>query len=181
MRALIVVDVQNDFVSGSLPVPDAQEVAERIQVLMQVGNYDYVVATQDWHVDPGDHFDKWPVHCKAGEHGAEIAKPLDVWKFDAMFRKGQHSDGYSGFEGITSSGEMLEQWLSNHHVDQVDIVGLALDHCVRATALDAARLNFDTRVLARYTAAVEDEKVWGALRELEDAQVKLAFSKEVNK
>ncbi len=88
-----------------------------------------------------------------------------------MFSKGQYSDGYSGFEGETDAGELLVDWLRVREVTAVDVVGIATDHCVRATALDAARHGFDVRVLAGLTAGVSASTVDAALAELREAEV----------
>ena len=153
-RALIVVDVQNDFCEGgSLAVAGGAEAAFRINGLIHAWHeaeprdreYDVVVATRDHHIDPGDHFseqpdflDSWPAHCVVGTDGAAFHPNLDPQPFDAVFLKGEHQAAYSGFEGKAADGTDLDSWLKSHGVDEIDICGLATDYCVRATALDAA-------------------------------------------
>ena len=166
-RALIVVDVQNDFTEGgSLAVTGGAAVARAITEHVHAHREDYVavVGTRDWHVDPGHHFaehpnyvDTWPPHCVVGTPGADSHPAIDVPSVDAWFTKGEHSAAYSGFEGATDSGGRrvgLGAWLRERSVEAVDVVGIATDHCVRATALDAAAEGFDTRVLIDLTAAV---------------------------
>jgi nicotinamidase/pyrazinamidase len=181
-RALIVVDVQNDFCEGgSLPVDGGARVASEISDLLhhwtrkdpKAPPYDVVVATKDHHVDPGDHWsrdpdfvDSWPVHCQVGTDGEAFHPNLDPQPFDAIFLKGDHAAAYSGFEGRTSDGVELAQWLKAHHVERVDVCGIATDHCVRATALDARAKGFGTRVLTTLCAGVAPETTEAALAEM---------------
>src|SRR6476620_927944 len=186
-RALIVVDVQNDFCEGgSLAVRGGADVARRISVHVnaRVADYDHVVATADWHIDPGDHFsttpdfvDSWPVHCVADSDGADFHPNL-VGAFDnieAVFRKGEHAAAYSGFEGRSADDEhvALATWLTERDISRVDIVGIATDHCVRATALDARREGFETTVLLDLTAGVARATTNTALAQLAEAGVRL--------
>lgn len=177
MHALIIVDVQNDFCEGgSLAVAGGTAVARGISDLLASGDhgYDYVVATQDFHVDPGSHFSdhpdyarSWPAHCVAGSRGADFHPDLDAKPIKAVFRKGEHSAAYSGFEGVNADGTSLADWLRAHDVDNVDVVGIATDYCVRATAADAAVNGFRTRVLLGLTAGVDPgttAEAIGALR-----------------
>jgi nicotinamidase/pyrazinamidase len=177
-NALIVVDVQNDFCEGgSLGVAGGAKVAEDVNTLLRDTSYDHVVATRDYHIDPGAHFsdhpdfvDSWPVHCVAGTPGASFHPALDVAPLEAVFSKGAHTAAYSGFEG--SLGETnLAAWLRFRAVDRVDIVGIATDHCVRATALDAVGEGFDTTVLLAFTAGVSPATTTAALAELRAAGV----------
>ncbi|WAL64427.1 nicotinamidase [Amycolatopsis cynarae] len=186
-KALIVVDVQNDFCEGgSLAVAGGAETAEKITGYLAAGGYEYVVATRDHHIDPGDHFSdepdfvrSWPRHCEAGTPGADFHPVLDTSALAAVFDKGQYSDGYSGFEGTTDSGETLEAWLRARDVSAVDVVGIATDHCVRATALDAARAGFSVRVLLDLTAGVAADTVERTLAELSAAGVALTGTPRV--
>jgi nicotinamidase/pyrazinamidase len=175
MRALIVVDVQNDFCEGgALPVTGGAAVAGAISdYLSTSADYRYVVATQDFHVDPGDHFSdrpdyssSWPPHCLAGSTGAQFHPDLDSDRFDAVFRKGAYDAAYSGFEGVDDAGTPLADWLAKHNVDQVDVVGIATDHCVRRTAEDAAHAGLATRVLLDLTAGVGEESTAAAIADL---------------
>ena len=165
MRALIIVDVQNDFCEGgSLAVAGGAAVARGISSLLASPDhgYSHVVATQDFHIDPGGHFaehpdyaESWPPHCVAGSPGAEFHPDLDPASIERVFRKGKHAAAYSGFEGVDSDEVPLADWLRARHVDQVDIVGIATDYCVRATAADAAREGFRAQVLLGLTAGVD--------------------------
>ncbi len=186
-KALIVVDVQNDFCEGgSLPVTGGAAVAAAISAHAAGGAYDHVVATRDYHVDPGDHFSAhpdyartWPVHCVRGTPGASFHPELDVVPVAAVFSKGAHAAAYSGFEGADGDGVPLADWLRDREVADVDIVGIATDHCVRATALDAARAGLRTTVLLDLTAGVARSTVDTALTELAAAGVTLIGSPRV--
>ena len=183
-RALIIVDVQNDFCEGgSLPVTGGAAVAAAITDFLASDSavgYQHVVATRDHHVDPGDHFDdepdyvtSWPPHCVEGTPGAELHPALDTSRIEACFAKGRHQAAYSGFEGADRHGTGLGQWLRDHDVTAVDVVGLATDHCVRATALDAATDGFATRVLLDLTAGVTEETTARAVAEMREAGVEI--------
>ncbi len=150
-----MVDVQNDFCpGGALAVPDGDAVVEPVNRLASAAQF--VVATRDWH--PPDHGSfaeqggPWPVHCVAESHGAELHPGIDRTRLDAVVDKGQARDteGYSGFEATG-----LEELLRSRGVDTVDVAGLALDYCVRATALDAKRAGFNVVVHRDATRAVE--------------------------
>ena len=173
-RALIIVDVQNDFCEGgSLAVRGGSDVAARIGGRAEAGDYDVVVATKDFHIDPGDHFTEWPPHCVAGTDGAEFHPNLDTTTVDAVFRKGADRAAYSGFEGSADDGTALADYLRGRDVTHVDVVGIATDHCVRATALDAAGAGFRTRVLLDLCAGVAPDTTSAALDELREAGVEL--------
>jgi len=183
--ALIIVDVQNDFAEGgSLAVTGGASVAAAISAALNedTGRWDHVVATKDHHIDPGAHFhespdfvDSWPAHCVVGTPGAEFHPELDTDRIEAVFEKGHHSAAYSGFEG-QAAGIGLAAWLRMRNVSEVEIVGIATDHCVRATALDAAREGFKTTVLLGLTAGVARETAERALLELRQAGVSLVGS-----
>ncbi|KOG88999.1 isochorismatase family protein [Streptomyces varsoviensis] len=187
-RALIVVDVQNDFCEGgSLAVAGGADVAAGITDLVgeATAGYRYVVATRDHHIDPGEHFsahpdyeNSWPPHCVAGTEGSgfhpNFAPAVASGAVEAVFDKGAHTAAYSGFEGADENGTPLAQWLRDRDVAEVDIVGLATDHCVRATALDARRERFTTRVLLDLTAGVSRHTTERAMEELRDAGVDLS-------
>ncbi|GAA2986831.1 isochorismatase family protein [Kitasatospora sp. NPDC006786] len=186
-RALIVVDVQNDFCEGgSLAVAGGAEVAAAITDLIAESSpgYHHILATRDHHIDPGDHFsaepdyvDSWPPHCVAGTEGVgfhpNFAPAVISGAVEAVFDKGAHSAAYSGFEGLDENNRGPVEWLRERQVDQIDVVGIATDHCVRATALDAARAGFSTRVLLDLTAGVAAETTAAALAELRAAGVEL--------
>ncbi|MEU1986071.1 nicotinamidase [Nocardia sp. NPDC019395] len=181
-RALVVVDVQNDFCEGgSLAVAGGARVAGLISEYLRDSEYDVVVATRDHHVDPGAHFsdtpdfvDSWPPHCRVGTPGAEFHPGFDTGAVQEIFSKGEYSAAYSGFEGAAPDGTALADWLRARDIDSVDIVGIATDHCVRATALDSAAAGFSTRVLLGLTAGVAPATVDSALRQLDRAGVELA-------
>lgn len=189
-RALIVVDVQNDFCEGgSLPVEGGARVAADIADLVhtwsaggpEAPDFAHVVATKDHHVDPGQHWsrepdyrDSWPVHCRVGTDGEAFHPNLDPQPFHAIFLKGEHEAAYSGFQGRTLDGVGLADWLREHRVASVDICGIATDYCVRQTALDAVREGFTTRVLADLCAGVAPETSAAALEELRAAGVDVA-------
>lgn len=176
-NALIVVDVQNDFCEGgSLAVTGGAAVAAAISQHIAQTPYDVVVATRDYHIDPGAHFsdepdyvDSWPVHCVAGTAGASFHPELDVTAIQAVFSKGAYAAAYSGFEGASADGSSLVDWLRARDVTTVDVVGIATDHCVRATALDAAQAGLTTRVLLGLTAGVAQPTVDSALEQLRGA------------
>jgi nicotinamidase/pyrazinamidase len=187
-RALVVVDVQNDFCEGgSLAVAGGAAVAAAIteHVRSGAGGYAHVVATRDHHVDPGGHFaeqpdflETWPRHCVVGTEGVELHPALDRGPIEAVFDKGEHAAAYSGFEGRSSAdgpepGVPLADWLRGRGVDAVDVVGIATDHCVRATALDAVGEGFATRVLLPLTAGVQEASTDAALEQLRTAGVAL--------
>ncbi|GGT40746.1 isochorismatase family protein [Streptomyces atratus] len=187
-RALIVVDVQNDFCEGgSLAVAGGADVAAAITDLIgeaQPG-YRHVVATRDHHVDPGNHFSTepdyehtWPAHCVAGTEGVgfhpNFAPAVASGAIDAVFDKGAYAAAYSGFEGLDENGVGLADWLRDRGVTEVDVVGIATDHCVRATALDAVRAGLTAHVLLDLTAGVAEETTERALEELRRAGVKLS-------
>jgi nicotinamidase/pyrazinamidase len=163
-RALLVVDVQNDFCEGgSLAVEGGAAVAAAITdyVAAEHSRYDHIVGTRDWHVAPGGHFaahpdyvDSWPPHCVAGTSGADFHPALDTGRLEAVFSKGADAAAYSGFEGATDDAVSLSAWLRGHDVDDITVVGIATDHCVRATALDGVQNGFDTHVLLGLTAGV---------------------------
>ena len=181
-RALVIVDVQNDFCEGgSLAVAGGAAVAAGISlVLDKAGDrWDHVVATKDWHIDPGAHFsadpdfvESWPAHCVVGTGGAEFHPELRTDRIEAVFHKGEHAAAYSGFEGHTEAGETLADWLRSRDVFEVEVVGIATDHCVRATALDARAAGFDTTVLLELTAGVAQATTDAALQEFRTASVR---------
>ncbi|KPC64858.1 isochorismatase family protein [Streptomyces chattanoogensis] len=187
-RALIVVDVQNDFCEGgSLAVAGGADVAAAITDLVGQaagGCYRHVVATRDHHIDPGDHFSEapdyertWPVHCLAGTEGSSFhpnfAPAVASGAVDAVFDKGAHTAAYSGFEGRDENGTLLADWLRERNVTEVDVVGIATDHCVRSTALDALHAGLRTHVLLDLTAGVAAGTTERALEELRAAGAEL--------
>jgi nicotinamidase/pyrazinamidase len=182
MRALVIADVQNDFCEGgTLAVNGGAAVAAAISAYVRTTTYDHVVATRDQHADPGAHFsdtpdfvDTWPPHCRRGTPGASFHPDLDVAPIEAVFDKGAYAAAYSGFEGVEPGGASLTDWLRAHGVDTVHVVGIATDHCVRATALDAVAAGFSTTVLLDLCAGVAPETITRALAQLREAGVTIA-------
>ncbi|HKU29687.1 MAG TPA: isochorismatase family protein [Arthrobacter sp.] len=204
-RALIIVDVQNDFCEGgSLPVEGGAATAAAISEYLDTHyqQFDHIVATQDWHVEPGSHFsdtpdwvDSWPPHCRAGSKGAELHPDLDAEYIQAYFRKGQFTAAYSGFEGVLApedevpTGELtpggapaleadedalgLDDWLQSHGVEDVVVVGIATDYCVKATALDAVQAGYAVTVIGDLTAGIADD-LGDTYAELEENGVELS-------
>ena len=182
MRALIIVDVQNDFCEGgAIPVAGGAAVAHAItDYLRGQPAYGHVVATKDWHIDPGAHFsdhpdyrNSWPPHCRPATWGAKFHPDLDSSAIEAVFKKGAYSAAFSGFEGVDEHGTALAEWLHQRGVVDVDIVGIATDYCVRLTARDALAEGFGTRVLVDLTAGVAPDTTDSALAELREAGIEL--------
>ena len=182
-RALLVVDVQNDFCEGgALAVPGGAAVAAATSSYLErtVGRYDHVVASQDFHVDPGAHFaaepdfvDSWPPHCVAGTAGAEFHPSLRADLIEMVCRKGMYAAAYSGFESVSPEGQPLADWLRERGIREVDVIGLATDYCVRATAEDAVRHGFAARVLLNLTAAIAPKAIGELVAELRAAGVEV--------
>jgi len=195
--AIIVVDVQNDFVDGSLGTERGLEVARGINAWLgglahaegeeaeasdgsSVASRPLIVGTKDWHIKPEGHFapegeepdyiDTWPAHCVADTHGAQVCAELNPELVDVWFHKGEYTAAYSGFEGhLAGEEQTLQQWLNSHEVENVTIVGIATDFCVRATALDALNAGFHVRVIEQLCSAVTEQGGKSAIQELEDA------------
>ena len=183
-RALIAVDIQNDFCEGgSLAVDGGGRVAASVAELVISGDYALTVSTRDWHIDPGEHFatepdfvDTWPVHCAADTDGAAYHPNFlpAVEHLDAEFRKGNYEAAYSGFEGKTADDRTLASWLSVRGVTEVDVVGLATDHCVKATALDAIANGLGTQVLLDHCAGVLADTTTEAIDEMRSKGVTIS-------
>jgi nicotinamidase/pyrazinamidase len=181
-RALLIIDFQNDFTSGgALAVPGGDEIAEPVTRLAK--EFDHVFATRDWH--PPDHASfeaeggPWPVHCVQETHGAELHPAMRDVALDAVVDVGaeREDEGYSGFEK-----SKLADLLRQAGVDEVAVVGLATDYCVRASAIDACREGFDTTVVTDAIRAVEVNPGDGerALEDMKEAGAKLATSHELS-
>lgn len=187
-KALIVVDVQNDFCpGGSLAVAGGDEIASRISEWMvaQHSEYRVMVATKCWHPNEYDelfsHFSSapdfnttWPPHCIQNTPGAEFHPNLDATLLRHVFLKGQNSAAYSGFEGTNAFRETLNTYLHTRDIEEVDVVGIATDYCVKATAIDAAKHGYRTTVLLDLTAPVDAEAMNQVSKELIDNNVALA-------
>jgi nicotinamidase/pyrazinamidase len=185
VRALVIVDVQNDFCEGgSLAVTGGAAVARALTAYLagpDRARYDHVVASQDFHVDPGTHFSaepdyvaSWPAHCVAGTPGAQFHPELDTTQVEEIFCKGEHAAAYSGFEGASQAGDTLLKWLTERHVTDIDVTGIATDYCVRATATDAAKSGFATAVLLGLTAGVSAVTTAESIAAMRAAGVTLA-------
>ena len=186
--ALLVVDVQPTFCEGgALGVEGGNDVAAQVaDLLAGEHGYDLVVTTQDWHIDPGDHFsdepdfvDTWPPHGVAGTAEAELHPALDAvaGRIDAGVRKGMHAAAYSGFEGVDDNGRTLNEVLAAAAITDVDVVGIAFDHCVRATAMDAAANGYATTVIDGLSASVAPETDAAARTQLAGAEVDVIASR----
>jgi nicotinamidase/pyrazinamidase len=185
-RAIIVVDPQPDFFEGgALPVSGATATAGRIAEYLRARGDEYAlrVVTQDWHLDPGDHWSEnpdyvttWPVHCAANSDGAQIHASLANQSWDVVIHKGLLEGAYSGFEGHTEVGSTLTEALANAGVHDVTIVGFATDHCVRATALDARALGLNVNVALDLCAGVDPETTRVAVASMEDAGITMVTS-----
>ncbi|HCX84874.1 MAG TPA: nicotinamidase [Micrococcales bacterium] len=182
-RALIVVDVQPTFCEGgALAVEGGNAVAEAIAAYAadNRGDYDLVVTTQDWHIDPGAHFsenpdfiDTWPPHGIAGTDEAELHPALADLDPDYSVKKGQYAAAYSGFEGVDEEGTALGDLLAAEGIDEVDVVGIAESHCVLRTALDALDEGLTVRVFTDLTVPVSEEQGEAAREVMRDAGVAL--------
>ncbi|WP_423918586.1 isochorismatase family protein [Frigoribacterium sp. 2-23] len=192
-RALFVVDVQNDFTEGgALGVTGGAAVAEGVTAYLRSNPdlYDIVIASRDWHHgddDNGGHFaaepdyvDSWPVHCVGGQPGAEYHPALDTSFVDVHVKKGRGEPAYSLFEGTTDDGSTVAEVLRQRGVTDVDVVGLATDHCVRASALDAVADGRAVRVIDDLVAGVAAESSAAALAELRAAGVRLVSSDDAS-
>ncbi len=190
MRALLVVDIQNDFCEGgALGVASGTRVAQGVSryIAEHGSEYAVIVASRDWHDgdnDNGGHFAQdgeepnfvttWPVHCVSGTRGAEYHPELTLPGETIHVKKGQGVPSYSMFEGLSDDGRTVEEILSQSGVNQVDVVGIATDHCVRASALDARHAGFEVQVLDNLVAAVSPETEQTARSEMSEAGVVFA-------
>ncbi|UOQ89941.1 isochorismatase family protein [Agromyces endophyticus] len=190
-RALFIIDVQNDFTEGgALGVDGGAAVAAGVSDLLAKHRdaYSLVIASRDWHSgdnDNGGHFatdaepdfvDTWPSHCVAGTLGAEYHPALAVDEIDVHIRKGQGVPAYSIYEGTDDAGESVSEVLGRHGITDVDVVGIATDYCVRASALDALEHGQHVRVLTDLVAGVAAESSAAALAELGHAGATIADS-----
>ncbi|MDO4909382.1 MAG: isochorismatase family protein [Corynebacterium sp.] len=184
MRALIIVDVQNDFCpGGALATRSGAVVAKKIAQYLRANHEKYttVVATKDWHVSPGTHWSEnpdfintWPVHCEADTFGAEFHQEIKNVEdlIDGTFCKGRYTAAYSGFEGLYQDTS-LENWLKSRGVHYVDVCGIATDYCVRQTAMDAKQRGFDVRLLRDLVAPVSVDTGKAALEDMRTAGIEI--------
>ena len=189
-RALLIVDVQNDFVEGgSLGVAGGKEVAARITAHLaeRAGDYAVVAASRDWHHAEGtngghfhapgedpDYLTTWPVHCVSDQPGSDYATELVTDAVTHHVRKGMGVPAYSAFEGVTDEGLRLADVLREAGVTEVDVSGIATDYCVRASALDARREGFAVRLLPGLHAGVAPGTSEAAVREMAEAGVEVS-------
>ena len=189
-KALLIIDVQNDFCEGgALAVAGGSKVAKNISLYLEHANYDLVVASRDWHdadnnnsghfanpdSDP-DYITNWPIHCVANTPGADYHPNLAVEHIDIHIYKGQGSHGYSIFEGKDSEGNNFEHILRDRGIAEVDVVGLATDHCVLASALDSKKTGLKVRVISSLTAGVSPSTTEAAIDKLIDSGVEVVAS-----
>lgn len=187
-RALIIVDVQPDFCEGgALPVDGGHACAERIADFVSENSdeYELIVTTQDWHIDPGAHFsenpdyvDTWPVHCVADTDGAELHEAIASLTTDVAIKKGEYDGAYSGFQGKDPDGAPLVRVLRDAEIAAIDVVGLAESHCVKETALSGVREGFRVRVFSDLTEPVSAELGVAARTEMDEAGVEQLESSE---
>lgn len=188
-RALLVIDVQNDFTEGgALAVKGGNVTAAAITEFIRTNRSRYaaVIASRDWHSPDGDnggHFsakpdfvDTWPPHCVQGTTGSAYNPAIETSLIDAQIYKGDGSPAYSAFEGSTPGGATLTDVLAKCGVTHLELVGIATDHCVRATALDGQAAGYDVTVLANLCVGVNIDSSIAAIREMSDAGVTIGFS-----
>jgi nicotinamidase/pyrazinamidase len=189
-RALLIIDVQNDFCEGgALAVAGGAQVASKISQYLETAKYDLVVASRDWH-NAGNtnsgHFAEagsepnykttWPVHCVADTEGANYHPNLSTSNIDVDIYKGQGQNGYSIFEGVTDSGQSFSDLLATHSIQEVDVVGIATDHCVLASATDAKKNGLKVRVISSLTAGVSAETTEAAIDRMIDEGIEVLAS-----
>jgi nicotinamidase/pyrazinamidase len=179
MKALLVVDVQNDFCpGGALPAPEGDKIVPVINKLMD--KFPLIVVSKDWHPEKTVHFDKWPKHCIQGTKGAELHPELRQDRIDQVLLKGtmDMDEGYSVFEGVNID---LEKFLRDRGVDALYVVGLVTEYCVKESAIDAQRRGFNTFVIRDAVEGVrlKEGDVGRAFEEMETTGVRLITSSEV--
>ena len=189
-KALLVIDVQNDFCEGgALAVAGGAAVAGKITQFLESSSYDLVVASRDWHdadnnnsghfadsgVEP-NYKTNWPVHCVAETNGAQYHPNLNVEAIDVHIFKGQGQNGYSIFEGITESGQTFDHLLAQNQITEVDVVGIATDHCVLASALDSKNHGLKVRVISSLTAGVSEVTTEAAIDRMIDSGIEVVAS-----
>lgn len=188
-RALIVVDVQPTFCEGgALAVSGGNDIARAVADFIERrgDEYDIIVSTQDWHIDPGTHFapegqepdfvDTWPPHGIADTAEAELHPALAGARIDTSVKKGQYSPGYSGFDGVDDAQRPLDEVLREAGIAAVDVVGLVESHCVKETAVDARTRGYEARVFSDLTIPVSEELGVAARQTMREAGVTLAAS-----
>lgn len=179
MKALIIVDLQNDFCpGGALAAPKGDQIVPVINKLM--GKFDLVLASKDWHPQDSVHFKKWPVHCVKNTPGAAFHSKLQTSKINMVFLKGTNNkdDGYSAFEATNKN---LTDYLNKNKVEEVYVTGIATEYCVKRTVLDALEQGFRTYVVLDAIRGIhkEDNDVPQALEEMKNAGAQIIASMEI--
>jgi nicotinamidase/pyrazinamidase len=189
-RALLIIDVQNDFCEGgALAVAGGAAVAGKISKFLESSSYDLVVASRDWHdadnnnsghfAEPGsepNYKTNWPVHCVAETAGAQYHPNLNAEAIGEHIFKGQGQNGYSIFEGITKGGQSFAQLLQQNQIAEVDVVGIATDHCVLASAMDSKSHGLKVRVISSLTAGVSEDSTEAAIDQMIDNGIEVVPS-----
>ena len=188
-KALVIVDVQNDFCEGgSLAVTGGHLLASKLAVLLtsdDMEQYSKVVVTRDWHIDPGNHFsdnpdfvDSWPAHCVANTPGADFAFGLGeiISSYNPIsVKKGQYAAAYSGFEGITEDGVLLEDALRAEGITDLSVAGIAVDYCIKATMFDAVKEGFKVNFLKNFSIGINPKVCWDLIgKDFPEAGIKIA-------
>lgn len=156
MKALLIVDLQNDFCpGGSLPAPNGNKIVPVINKLMD--KFNMVIASKDWHPEKTIHFEKWPIHCVRKSDGAAFHPDLKTHKISETFLKGMGNkdDGYSAFEATNIN---LKEYLHRHGINQLYICGLTTEYCVKASAIDSQKSGFQTYLIEDAVMGVEQNK-----------------------
>ncbi|NNN19745.1 MAG: isochorismatase family protein [Acidimicrobiaceae bacterium] len=189
-RALLIVDLQNDFCEGgSLPVNGGAEIARKVNQHIQQSArlYDLIVASKDNHVRPVGHFSRhpdfsstWPVHCISGTAGSEFHPSLDSSLIDQVVYKGDYQAAYSAFEGATELGESLVNLLERREIEALAICGIATDYCVLHSAISSLEFGFPTTVFINLTAGVSVEGSMEALEELQSRGANLDYAVDID-
>lgn len=179
MKALLIVDVQNDFCpGGALAAPNGDEVVPVINQLMH--KFSVIVASKDWHPEDSTHFEKWPLHCVQNTKGAEFHPELNDQKIQQVFLKGTSGkdDGYSGFE---ATNENLKKYLTDKNIDQLYIAGLTTEYCIFDTAVNAVKEGFETYVVEDAIRPVNVNEGDGdkALQKMKDTGIHLIKSGDI--
>ena len=181
MKALLIVDLQNDFLpGGALPAPDGKQIIPVVNKLLD--RFELVIASKDWHPEDSIHFEKWPLHCLANSEGAAFPAGLEQSKINTVVLKGTRNsdDGYSAFE---ATNLQLNNYLAENKVDELYICGLTTEYCVKNTVLDALDANYKTYVFRDAVEAVkakagDEEKAW---QEMQPAGASIVYSEEIRK
>jgi nicotinamidase/pyrazinamidase len=181
MNALLIIDLQNDFLpGGALPAPEGNKIIPVINGIMNA--FKLVLASKDWHPPGTAHFDHWPTHCIRDTEGSEFPEEFNHQPVEQVFLKGtgQKDDGYSAFEATSAD---LQSYLHQCNVKRLFLAGLTTEYCVKATAEDALRMNFQTHIIRDAVAPVEAHPGDGekALREMESAGAFIIDSKRLER